>query len=77
MLNLGFQKWVWIAFALAFPVTIWALNKWLTNFAYRTAMPWWIFALSGILIAAIAIIAVTWQTSSAARLNPVDTIRSE
>jgi putative ABC transport system permease protein len=77
MLNLGFQKWVWIAFALAFPVTIWALNKWLTNFAYRTSMPWWIFALSGITIALIAMIAVTWQTSKAARLNPVDTIQSE
>jgi putative ABC transport system permease protein len=77
MLNLGFQKWVGIAFALACPVTLWALRKWLMNFAYQTAMPWWIFAVSGIIIAAIAMIAVTWQTSSAARSNPVATIRSE
>ena len=74
MLNLGFQKWVGIAFALACPLTVWALNKWLMNFAYKTTMPWWIFAVSGITIALIATIAVTWQTTSAARSNPINNI---
>jgi len=77
MLNLGFLKWVGMAFIIAFPVTLWALRKWLMNFAYQSTMPWWIFALSGISIAFIAMIAVTWQTRSAARLDPVETFRFE
>ena len=75
MLNLGFLKWVGIAFILACPLTIWALQKWLINFAYRAPQPWWIFVLPGIIVACIALIAVTWQTSAAARSNPVDSIR--
>ena len=77
MLNLGFLKWVGMAFVLACPVTIWALKKWLMNFAYQSSMPWWIFALSGIIIAAIAIIAVSRQTISVARQNPIDSLGSE
>ncbi|MCK5694416.1 MAG: hypothetical protein KAI08_16240, partial [Bacteroidales bacterium] len=70
-----FLKWVGIAFILACPFTIWALQKWLVNFAYRAPQPWWIFVLPGIIVACIALIAVTWQTSAAAKSNPVDSIR--
>jgi len=74
MLNLGFLKWVGLAFVFAAPITIWALRTWLMNFAYKTSQPWWILALSGILIASIAMMAVTWQTRIAARMNPVKTL---
>lgn len=77
LLNLGFLKWVGMACALAIPVTLWALKKWLMNFAYQSTMPWWIFAVSGSTIVLIAMIAVTWQTSAAARLDPVETFRFE
>jgi len=77
MLNLGFLKWVGLAFVVACPINLWALRKWLTNFAYQTTLPWWVFALSGSIIAVIAMIAVTWQTSAAARLDPVETFRFE
>ena len=77
MLNLGFLKWVGIAFILACPITIWALQKWLVNFAFRAPVPWWIFALSGIVVTAISLIAVSWQTNSAARSNPVDSIKTD
>ncbi len=77
LLNLTFLKWVGLACVLAFPVTLWALKKWLMNFAYQSNMPWWIFVLSGISIAVIAMIAVTWQTMAAARLDPVETFRFE
>jgi putative ABC transport system permease protein len=74
MLNLGFLKWVGLAFIIACPLTFWALQKWLINFAYRTELPWWIFALPGVIVAGIAMMAVSWQTSAAARSNPVNTI---
>ena len=74
MLNLGFLKWLGLAYIVACPLTLWALNIWLVNFAYRTALPWWIIVLPGILVAVIAMMAVSWQTSAAARSNPVKTI---
>ncbi|MEN8202943.1 MAG: ABC transporter permease [Bacteroidota bacterium] len=77
MLNRGFLKWLGLAFVIAAPLTLWALGQWLNNFAYRTTQPWWIIALSGLLVAVIAMIAVTWQTSNAARMNPVETTRYE
>jgi len=77
LLNLGFLKWVGIAFIIACPITIWTLKRWLVNFAYKTGMPWWIFVLLGLVVAGIALIAVTWQTGVAARSNPVAVIRHE
>ncbi len=74
MLNLGYLKWVGIAFIIACPLTVWALNKWLINFAYRATLPWWVLALSGLLVTGIALAAVTWQSTTAARMNPVDTL---
>ena len=75
MLNLGFLKWIGLAFVLACPLTFLALQKWLVNFAYKTALPWWIFILPGIIVACVTMLAVSWQTGAAARSNPVHTIR--
>ena len=75
MLNLGFLRWVGIAFIMACPLAIWALNLWLINFAYRATLPWWVLALSGLLVSGIALAAVTWQSTTASRMNPVDTLR--
>ena len=77
MLNLGFLKWVLISFCIACPVTLWAMKKWLINFAYKVSPSVWIFVFTGIIVNAIAIISVTWQTISASRRNPVDVIRYE
>ncbi|WP_321280149.1 FtsX-like permease family protein [Marinifilum fragile] len=77
MLNKDFLKWVTIAFVLAFPIACYAMNKWLENFAYRTEMSWWVFALSGVMVMGIALITVSWQSWRAARRNPVESLRYE
>ena len=48
-LNKDIIKWVLIAFVVACPVAWYSMNKWLQNFAYRTEISWWIFALAGLL----------------------------
>jgi putative ABC transport system permease protein len=77
MLNLGFLKWVAVSFVVACPFTLWAMKKWLMNFAYKATPSVWIFLLTGITITAIAVASVTWQTAIAAGRNPVDAIRYE
>jgi len=77
MLNKDFVKWVVIAFVIATPVAWYAMNKWLENFAYKTNLSWWIFALAGILALGIALLTVSWQSWRAATRNPVETLRYE
>ncbi|MDY0200525.1 MAG: ABC transporter permease [Tenuifilaceae bacterium] len=77
MLNMDFVKWVAIAFVIATPVAYFAMDRWLQNFAYRTALSWWIFVLAGILALAIALLTVSWQSWLAARRNPIDSLKYE
>ncbi len=77
LLNKDFVKWVAIAFAIATPVAWYAMNQWLENFAYKTELSWWIFALAGVLALGIALLTVSWQSWKAATRNPVEALRYE
>lgn len=77
MLNKDFVKWVAIAFIIATPIAYYAMNKWLENFAYKTELSWWIFALAGLLALGIALLTVSFQSWKAATRNPVEALRYE
>ncbi len=77
MLNKDFVKWVVIAFVIATPIAFYAMNRWLENFAYKTNLSWWIFALAGFLALGIALLTVSWQSWRAATRNPVEALRYE
>jgi putative ABC transport system permease protein len=77
MLNRDFVIWVTIAFVIATPIAWYAMHKWLENFAYKTELSWWIFALAGALALGIALLTVSWQSWRAATRNPVEALRYE
>jgi len=77
MLNKTFVKWVAIAFIIGAPAGWYVMHKWLQNFAYKTELGWWIFALAGFLTIGIALITVSWQSLRAATRNPVKALRYE
>ena len=77
MLNKDFLKWVAIAIVIGFPIAYFVMNKWLENFAYKTTLSWWIFALSGTMALGIALLTVSWQSWRAATRNPVEALRYE
>jgi putative ABC transport system permease protein len=77
LLNKDFIKWVAIAFVIACPIAYYAMSKWLENFAYKTELSWWIFALAGISTLSVALITVSWQSWKAATRNPVEALRYE
>jgi putative ABC transport system permease protein len=77
MLNGKFLIYVAAAYLIAAPVAWLILRKWLSNFAYKTALSWWIFALAGFIVFLIAIGTVTWQCWKAASRNPVESLRYE
>ena len=77
VLSKDFVLLVLLAFVIAAPLAWWATYKWLEDFAYRTNMSWWIFALSGFAMLAIAIFTLSVQTVKSAMANPVKSLRTE
>jgi ABC-type antimicrobial peptide transport system permease subunit len=76
-LSTNFMRFVLLAFIIAAPIAWWATYKWLQNYAFKTNMSWWIFAISGFSMLVIALLTLSMQTIKAARANPVDSLRNE
>ncbi len=77
ILSTDFIKLVCIAFLISAPLAWWAVYKWLQDYAYKTAMSWWVFVLAGLSMLLIALITLSMQTIKAALANPVKSLRTE
>lgn len=77
MLNKNVLIWLAIAFIIATPVAYYAMNRWLENFAYKTTLSWWIFAVAGLASLIVALLTVSWQSLRAASRNPVEALKYE
>nr|WKN38559.1 ABC transporter permease [Tunicatimonas sp. TK19036] len=66
-----------IASVLAIPLAYWAMNEWLTNFAYRIPLSAGLFMLAIIAVLLIAALTISHQTIKAAFINPADTLKDE
>lgn len=77
ILNKDFMKWVVVAFFVAMPVAYFVMNNWLENFAYKTNLSWWVFAMAGVLTLGVALLTVSWQSWRAATMNPIQALRNE
>jgi len=72
-----FLQLVALSCVVAFPVAWWFMHDWLQDYAYRTTIQWWVFALAGIAALSIALITVSFQAIKAAISNPVKSLRTE
>ncbi|WP_342648509.1 ABC transporter permease [Mucilaginibacter sp. CSA2-8R] len=77
LLAAEFAKLLVIAFIIALPIAWWQTHQWLQNFAYHTALSWWIFLLGGMVMIVIALFIVSIRAGKAAMVNPVRSLRSE
>jgi hypothetical protein len=77
LLSRAFIRLVAIAILVATPMAWWVMNAWLRNFAYRVGLSWWIFALSGGLALAMAVVITGWQALKVAWKNPVRALRRD
>jgi len=77
LLSKEYLQIVLIALALAAPVSWWAMNRWLRDFAYRVEIGWGIFVLAGLAVLAIALLTISYQAIRAAAANPVKSLRTE
>ena len=70
-------KWTMIGSVLAIPLSLIYFRRWLSDFAVRIPVHWWIF-VSGILMVVLFQSLVTLgQTRRTARRNPVEALRYE
>nr|WP_295869021.1 ABC transporter permease [uncultured Chitinophaga sp.] len=77
MLTTDFMKPVLVAFLLAIPLSWWIMSQWLQSFVYRTGLTWWVFAAGGVIMALMALGAMSLKTVRAALSNPVNTLKTE
>ena len=77
LLSKEFLRLVAIAFLIATPVAWYLMSQWLKDFAYRTNISWWMFALPGFLALLIALFTISFQAIRAAIANPVRSLRAE
>lgn len=77
LLSKDFLQLVVLAILIASPLAWFVMKQWLADFAYKTEVDWWIFALSGILAVGIALFTVSFKAIRAAVVNPVKSLRSE
>jgi len=62
---------------IAWPISFYAMSKWLESFAYRVDLSWWVFVLAGLIAVVVALVTVGWHAIRAATANPVESLRYE
>ncbi len=77
MFNQLYLYIVCICFILAVPIAYYAITRWLENFAYKTPIYVWVFAVAFLIVAGITALTVTFQNWQAASENPVESVKSE
>lgn len=77
LLSKEFLILILIAFGITAPFTYWALESWLQEFAHRIEIGVGTFLIAGIAIVLISSLILSYQTISAALMNPVKSLKTE
>ena len=77
LLTLTFTKRIFLAFIIAAPVGYYLMSHWLTRFANKIELSFWIFGVAGLIVTLVAFVTLSLQTIKATMTNPVDEIRNE
>jgi len=73
----SFLELIGIAIIIAVPLSWWAGNKWLQDFAYRVPVQSYIFIAVALATALIALCTVSYHSIKTSLMNPVKSLRSE
>jgi ABC-type antimicrobial peptide transport system permease subunit len=77
LLSKDFVLLTGLSILIAIPIAGWLLDRWLQQYAYRTALSWWIFVAAGFVALGITLLTVSFQAIRAAVTNPVKSLRTE
>ena len=77
LLTASYLKLVFISLIIGIPISWYMMQEWLTNYTYRIDIAWWVFALSGLLVAGIALLTVSRQALRLSFSNPAAFLKDE
>ncbi len=77
LISREFSKLVVIAFIISVPIGYYAGNRWMQDFAFRADLSITVFAMSGFVALAIALLTVSYHTIKAALINPAESLKYE
>ena len=77
LLTKDFVKLVLLAILISVAPTWYVMHGWLENFATRIDLAWWLFLIPAVVLLAIAIVTVSYQTLSTVSANPAETLKDE
>ena len=66
-----------IAFAIAAPLSLYAADEWLSNFAYHIDVTWQLVARAALMIVLISLVTVSLQALKAAHQNPTEALKEQ
>nr|MCU0341730.1 ABC transporter permease [Spirosomataceae bacterium] len=77
LLSKDFVVLVLISLVIAGPAAYYYMDQWLTDYAYRIQIEWWVFVATAAAAVLIAFLTVGYQAVRAALVNPVESLKSE
>lgn len=77
LINKSFLWLMALGLLMAAPVCYYLAQNWLGNFAYKVTISPMTFVYAGLVMAAFALLTVSFQSIKAALTNPVDTLKEE
>ena len=73
-ISVEFLKLVLIAHVIAWPVSYFAINKWLVNFPYKISLHLSVFIIAGLAALVISSITILYIVFRSASSNPIESI---
>lgn len=77
MIMKEYTVWIGIAFVIACPIVFYFMDKWLSHFAYRIQISWFLIALAGFFTLLLVLLTISWHSIKAANKNPREVLRYE
>jgi putative ABC transport system permease protein len=77
MFGKEYSKLILISFVVAIPTSLYLLQKWLSDFAYRVEITWWVIAATCMAVLFIAWATVSYHSIKTSLVNPAETLRNE
>jgi len=77
LLTSGFLRLILIAGIVALPITIYGINIWLNNFAYKINQSWDLYAIPITVLIFISICTISATTIKATLTNPADNLKTD
>ncbi|HEX8060548.1 MAG TPA: ABC transporter permease [Cyclobacteriaceae bacterium] len=77
LMSRDFTRMIFVSIIIGLPTSYLLTSHWLERFAYKIGITWWYFAVPAAIVFLLTWITVGTQTIRAARVNPVNSLKSE